>query len=545
MKEKRLGNRHPVISFAYGEWERLKEAFAGKSGSEHTGEVWIGTWEELLSCKPELAGKIHPEDSRYSDDYVMIEWEGSLMLAGKSERAALYAVYRYAQEEWGAHWIYPGEATVIVPDLNRCNKRGEVYSPRMERRGFVFETVNDAAYMKLMIDWLVKNGINELFFTFSLWDQIGGEIASSIVERGISITLGGHSLKFFLDNEREIPYSEAEHPYTSKRQVDFQSSDWQRLLITKVISYCKHVPNLHRLSLWPEDVATGDAEGFLGAYVQFTEMLRDELLAADVNVEVEHIVYNAGLSWSMLERAGSDTSHSVNTLLAYWGRDYSYGYEDSPHKSDARARRALLDWDEALHRSGRKLTIFEYYSDHFMLSSLFPFIPRRIAEDMSYYESLRVHGIVNLVVPNLDKVADYPWKWAHQFNSYVFCRALWDDDIERIMDDYYQYYAPEERRAIRSLYEELERLLPQLSMWNIPLFPARAVDPEKAIAATEEWRERIVELLQDISGSVREQLRQPEIKEGSMPYRFGQHIVERADDLCRRWMKPGNEQPLG
>ncbi|RKN86219.1 hypothetical protein [Paenibacillus ginsengarvi] len=545
-----LSREHPVLAFAGAEWNRLLEKSRNHKEIRRDAapeRVWIGTWGDLDHYKPGLLQTAVNGEGRFSDDFVLIETEEELLLSGRSERAALYAVYQYAQEEWGFHWIYPVQEPTVAqadsfqekripgtPGTGTELRRHRFYSPRMERRGFVFETINEPDYLKSMIDWFGKNKINELFFTFSLWDQVGGEIAPEIAKRGISVTLGGHSLMFFLKRGMERYANQAaDHPYTAKAQVNFRDPELQELLLNDIAAYCRNVPNLNLVSLWPEDIAAKEEGSFLGSYLQFTEKLANCLHQAGLPVRVEHIAYNAGLSWSMLERNDTEASRDVDTLLAYWGRDYRYGYDDSPHDMDRRAKQALLDWNNAIRRTKRELTIFEYYSDHFMLTQLFPFMPSRIVADIAFYEKLHVHGIVNLVVPYRGP-DPYPWKWAHSFNSYVFCRALWSDDLEGITRDYYAYYPEGEREAVQALFKELEARLGQITYWNIPLFPARVVDPEKA-NTTEERREQIVVMLKDLKESIRKLVQQFRITPGSEALRFGEHIIESAETLSRKW----------
>lgn len=545
-----ISSQHPVLSFAAEEWSRLLRV-AGKSKDTRLAMGWIGTWEELKEAKPswlEEDGFVW-EDTGFSDEFFIRETEDQLVLSGKSERAALYAVYQYAREAWGLHAIYPGTTpsifamdpspqhqTAIVPKpgIQRIRR----YAPRMERRGFVVETINDPPYLKQLLDWFAHNRINEIFFTFTLWDQVGAELAPEIVKRGIQVTLGGHSIKFFLNHQKgQDPQAQADHPYTAKAQLDFRDIGWQLPMVQQITEYCRHVPNLTRISLWPEDIADRQTEHFLANYLQFTERLNACMQAFELDIAVEHIAYNAGLAWNMLELGETRPSGAADTLFAFWGRDYRYGYEDHPRDGERRAGAAIEQWSCELEQTGRKLTIFEYYSDHYMLSNLFPFLPHRIMDDVAYYEQRNVLGIVNLIVPYRGPDS-YPWKWVHGFNSYVFCRALWSDDLVEILNDYYSCYPERMRPAVRALFEMIEAKLSVLTSWNIPLFPARAVDPEKA-AASKEQREVILATLAEIGSSIQalQQLQEAFASEQE-PYRYARHIVEYSEKLYQRWLEP-------
>ncbi len=541
-----LGKQHPVLSFAGEEWSRLLE-ISGMSLGKTLDEVWIGTWEELKAQQSELLEEndgFEWRDSGFSDEFVLLEIESKLILSGKSERAALYAVYQYAQEAWGLHAIYPGAAPAVsevsknsVSAPKSASVRIQWYAPRMERRGFVFETINDPPYLIQMLDWFAHNKINEVFFTFSLWDQVGAVIAPDIIKRGISVTLGGHSMKFFLNKvEDRIPSTVADHPYTAKAQLNFRDSEWQAPMLQDIAEYCSRVPNLTMISLWPEDIADRQTEDFLALYLQFTDRLSVCLSEFGLEIAVEHIAYNAGLAWNMLELTGAKPSVDVDTLIAFWGRDYRFGYEDSPHESDQRAKEAIEDWRHELEYTKRRLTVFEYYSDHYMLSNLFPFLPQRIMKDVAFYEKQQLFGMVNLVVPYRGP-DPYPWKWVHSFNSYIFCRALWNDNLEEILNDYYAFYPANERAAVQALFEVIEAEVAVMTSWNVPLFPARAVDPEKATASKEQ-KETILAALADIRKSIQAVLQQQsELTPTSSPYLYAQHIIEYSENLYQRWLE--------
>ncbi|TLS50841.1 hypothetical protein FE782_17465 [Paenibacillus antri] len=484
----RTQHEHPVLAFAREEWARLSASQPRSEGAE----LILCTWSDLEAqdserLSPDIKEKMRA--STRSDDYIIAEAADRLVLAGKYERATLFALYQYAREAWGLRRAYPGtDVSFDEEETIRGAATGNFerfYSPRFERRGFVVENYKDPAYLKLLIDWLAKNGQNEIFFTFMLWDAVRDEVAPEIAKRGLRVTLGGHSMKFFTDRSESFRAIQGDHPYTAKKQFDYKDESWFPALFDQIAAYCKDVPNLTTLSLWPEDVADRSGAGFLSSYIRFAERLKAHLRAAGIEADVEHIAYNAGLSWDMLELGDAPPSDSADVLFAYWGRDYRFGYEASPHENEHRARKALEEWTAAVRGQGRRTTIFEYYSDHFMLSSLFPALPRRIAEDVEYYAKLGVDGMVDLIVPYKGPL-DYPWTWAHGFNSFVFARALWGESLEDILNEYYAGYPVAERRSVRATFERIEETVAEATRWNVPLFPARAVDVERAVADAEQ-----------------------------------------------------------
>lgn len=207
----------------------------------------------------------------------------------------------------------------------------------------------------------------------------------------------------------------------------------------------------------------------------FTEKLQQALAAAGLQVKVEHIVYNAGLSWEMLERKEQPVS-SADVLYAYWGRNYAHSYES---ERDERAWESLMDWRGS---TDKQITVFEYYSDHFMLSELFPLLFKRIAADIEKYKEAGCDGIVNLVVP-LHKIAkaqphmeQYDYQQYQQLNNIVFARSLWEG-VETVP---YLLSPP-----MQQLAEELEHIFAQNSQYNAVFFPSRVVEAKNPEAKRE------------------------------------------------------------
>lgn len=439
------------------------------------------------------------------------------------------------QKLLGEQWIYPSELTLAEPV--GISETYEIYEPNFSRRGFVFETINEPDYIISMIDWLVKSRVNEIFFTFTLWDQLKELIKPEIIKRGISVTLGGHSMKFFLNKESIVKELTADHPYSARRQLDYGVADWQEAVCEEIAAYCKDVPNLKRLSLWPEDVAinaeSAQSESFMKQYIGFTELLHTVMQKNDMDVAVEHIAYNAGLAWEMLERKEIETSREVDTLFAYWGRDYRYSFLQSQQASDHRALHSLKDWVKQTGKHAKELTIFEYYSDQFMLTPLFPLLSERIVADLKEYKQLGIDGITNLVVP-VRTIENHPWHWIHQFNSYVFCRACWGDSLEDILEDYYTYFSENEREWVKQAFKAVEEKLPKITSWNTPLFPARIVDPKMAkadkleIQAASDW-------LLEISMSMQKLLQQSNISKENPAYVYIQHLAHYSNELKEQW----------
>lgn len=416
------------------------------------------------------------------DGFAFVRVDNEVWIIGNEPRSILYGVYRYCREQFGYRWIELDKETIVKP-MSMTKEELTVHEPLFARRGNILETINDPEYLHSLIDWGVKNGHNEYFFTFFLWDDIKSYLTPALRKRGVRVTLGGHSLSYLL-KEIEKGTDGNRRGQDEKLKFFAENTYLQDKVIDKIVAICSENKVVTRISLWPEDIGIDEknASGFLPTYIRFTEKLKVVLNEAGLQVEVEYIVYNAGLSWKMLEREDqTEVSGQVDALYAYWGRDYS-AVIDADEPRQVRAFQALRDWNEEARKQGRSLTVLEYYSDHFMLSELFPPLLMRIQQDLKDYKQMNVNGVLNLIVPIHQKkdgrMANYPWKWIHQLNNYVYTRIAWGERYEVVVDEYFAIFN-KDKVALHNMFAELEKLVSQHTKWNAPLFPARVVDPEK------------------------------------------------------------------
>ncbi|MEH7388022.1 hypothetical protein V7147_21880 [Bacillus sp. JJ1521] len=399
------------------------------------------------------------------DSFRFVQKESEIYIIGSNARSVLYGVYHICKKLFGYKWVHFLSKEKIESKEVRFLP-SEIHSGKMVRRGLVIENYDDTSFLLQVIDWAAKHYMNELFFTFMLWDKVKHIVEKEITKRGLTITIGGHSMHYLL---KSISVSE-------KRQIDFSDDSWKALLINKIKNYVEKTPSINRLSLWPADLGIEGDQHFLARYIEFTEQIKNQI----PSIEVEHIAYNAGLSWDMLELPDDlDSSKTVNTLFAYWGRNYQQSFTN-----EERAYEALQKWCHVTNATQQEITIFEYYSDHFMLGDLFPPLFHRIHEDIEVYFKLGIKQMVNLIVPYLPKENakqidfSFPWESLQLMNSYYFARLTWGDAFEDIEEDFYSIFE-EHRLFVKEALEKLEAALSEVSKWNVPLFPSRLIDPEK------------------------------------------------------------------
>ncbi|WP_053365855.1 hypothetical protein [Bacillus sp. FJAT-27245] len=508
----RILNEAGPIKFAEEELLRYGD------GARHS--FVLGTFQDFYRKGLVVESDFHMDQS--IDAFQVLEKNSEVFILGSNPRSVLFGVYHICKKLFGYKWVgfFSKEKLDFV---ERWLEPSKVHSGKMKRRGLVVENYDDTEFLLQLIDWAAKQYINEVFFTFMLWDKVEHIVQKEIEKRGMDITLGGHSMHYLLREESE----------SSQKQINFSEGHWKTSVIDKIKGYCRETNSITRISLWPADIGIKDDNGFLNHYIEFTEQIQTEL----PDIQVEHIAYNAGLSWEMLELPNETTSSkSVDTLFAYWGRNYRQSF----HKEE-RAYEALRKWRQTTEENNRELTVFEYYSDHFMLGDLFPPLFQRIRDDIELYSGMGIEQIVNLIVPYIPKPDAnegdllYPWKSVQLLNGYFFARLTWGDSFEEIEQDFYSIFG-DRGSEVKRMLQEMETALSEVSKWNAPLFPSRLIDPEKVDAIKEaellikdvvKWKNQLEPFKGKPEGDIADPL--------SMISQYVHFVGEKLDDYLDKW----------
>ncbi|MEG9295890.1 alpha-glucuronidase family glycosyl hydrolase [Mangrovibacillus sp. Mu-81] len=545
MKSIAYFNSHATTCFAVEELRRLFRQAGIELGMNRRGRhrdlqgsIFIMLEKEYHSsplCKSPL--------TLSKDGFALIDEGDDVWIVGKEERSLLYGVYSFCEKKLGYSWVHLNEGRCGTYTENATS----VQTPLFSRRGNIIETIDDPLYINRLIDWGVKNGLNEFFFTFFLWDKVKSYVEPELVKRNMKVTLGGHSLAF-LTKEMGMQPNHL-----------LRDSGMQDHVISRIHEICIGSPVVNRVSLWPEDIGIDQDEydDFMPAYITFSEKLRASL--KELNVEVEHIVYNAGLEWKMLERAaGTNVSQEADVLYAYWGRDYSASIHEASEEQK-RAAASLMDWRTETKIKNRSFTVLEYYSDHFMLSELFPPLLNRMKQDMADYKKLQADGVLNLIVPCHIKPlsqginADYPWKWIHGLNNFLYAGLCWGKDFDSLVDAYFSPLG-EKKETYLSIILELENILAKHTAWNVPLFPARLVDTEKVKARSSQeivtCLDELIDFLNEHTPAVSEELLDIQNKDNFDSFTMEEmlqiyfYYVKKTAVRCKREWQGGNVDGL-
>lgn len=228
-----------IIEFAA---EELRK-YTGSGGTVLENASTEKKWEIVLATVSDVGDyEVFNEKDRSefeawtNDGFAILPKTDVLYIIGANERSVLFGVYQFCKDVLGYQWV---TLTDREPGEKNNTFKLSYHSPKVNRRGFVVETINEPQFMVDMIDWLGKQYINEIFFTFYLWDELQEVLESEIEKRGMKVTLGGHSLAF-LRGEESTP---------GHKQLDFGDKTWQSQVIERIKGFCREGSPVTRISL--------------------------------------------------------------------------------------------------------------------------------------------------------------------------------------------------------------------------------------------------------------------------------------------------------
>lgn len=471
------------IKLAYGTELRIVVAERGR----HKGAVG------LCICSGEAG-------SEKNDEFSITVEEENLLISGSNKRSLLYGVYKFLEQYVGYKWANPEYENIPAEGpglINICSKN---YKPDFPKRGLVLENSESLEYVIRIIDWMTKNNYNSIFFTFHLWESHKQVLREEIEKRGLMLTLGGHNIDMFLPAGRYFSGNPEWFSLYNGERMDtqpcFSSEAGTATIIGNILDYCKSEAVVDTICIWPNDnlytckCDQCSESGFINTYIKFLDKLKNQVKKAGMKISIQHIAYNAQLEWDMLDTIPEN--NDLDTLLACWGRDYTYDLEHPSNEYDIRFKKAVEDWSSACNKSfGTRLSMFEYYGDYWMLTALFPPLIKTILKDAEFLKKAGVYEITCLIVPFYlpEKIIheellheELPVNSAEfEFNSeptvlwlnlYTLSRKMWDcsASYSDIMKSYCSACFGAEKDKALKLIEILEESLSSISSFNTKFF---------------------------------------------------------------------------
>lgn len=443
---------------------------------------------------------VEPETEQLTDRFQLEEREGRIWICGVNPRSVIYGVYYFLETYLHIRILRPGLESVPVLGEPVREIQPVTITAAFPRRGFNLAPSDPAD-----LDLAMKLGYNVCTIGIEEWEANREDYLRELRRRDMLLDVGGHCMDSFLN----IRDTFREHPdwfglYEGKRmdlQPCFSNPNTVALFVQNAVNFCRRNPEIDNLTIWPNDNGSFcqceqcRAAGFMGTYFRLLDALKEALKAEGLPVTLQHIAYNAGLAWEMIDTIPEE--FHTDTLVAPWGRNYTYSLADEKAAPrDKRFQRIIRDWAAASRRNGVSLSIYEYYGDYWMFSALFPPLGRVIFQDTAVYRDWGVSMLRSLNF-RYDHTIASAYELTHRplprsaslyefnsensvmwFNIAMLGRALWNPGAgyEKQAADYCAACYGSRAADALALLDTLEKVLAPLCEYSTTLFRRRLID---------------------------------------------------------------------
>jgi len=395
-------------------------------------------------------------DARRGDAYAIAVRGDSLLLAGRSGRAVLYAAYDLLAR-LGCAFVAPelafyGGNAEYVPARRTLTYDG---GSAIERPAFAIRKLDveeglshDEASLRRIVAWMPKARYNTLQVPMDYngagrvrWDAWRAALAPELKRRGLLLEVGGHGYQNFLaagmDSATDGSTLFDRHPDWFGRDASCRPARAERLvfntanadavayLTERVVRYVRERPEIDVLDFWPPDgarwaecaewAALGTPQDRQARLVNAVrEALVRELARERPGLRLEVIAYaNAKLP-------PETVALHPDVLVDFCpiGQNFDVQIDDSSGANNAQYVAAIRAWRRAF---AGDVGLYSYYRKYAWLS-LPVVIPRYIARDLRWYASVPLQGISTYAEPG-------DW-FTYELNHWALGQLAWHPALD-------------------------------------------------------------------------------------------------------------------
>lgn len=415
--------------------------------------VWVGDSGRLPA---ELAPLRADLESRGEDGYLMQGRGRRIVLAGRSPRATLYAVYHFLEQHLGCGWCVPGDDTVPRRTEVRLPPFDDrVGPPAMAMRQIIIFPYGGEWLAKNNVphtDWLAKNRFNWAHPAPNephSWERNRSRetYVPEVEKRGLYLDVGGHTFNTWLPPEEHA----TTHPEyfavldkggraveaTEKAGLCLSHPDVAPRMAQSIIRWLDENPEVDVVDIWHNDSYTychcpqctpggaTEAElraGYTRTYIRFANRVADLVAARHPRQLLNLLAYAHTINCPPDAERLRDNVLVGLCLFPRPTQRTMRPLETSPQRLDANLRRQLPAWQ----KQAKHFYVYEYYT--FSPQEKVWSMVSMLAEDIRYFQRLGVEGISS------DQWGPH---W-YPLNMYAFGKLLWNPGLEpeEIIDDF-------------------------------------------------------------------------------------------------------------
>lgn len=374
--------------------------------------------------------------------------DGRLYLAGNQPRGALYAVYRFLQQELGVRWLWPGPEGEFMPTKKTWSlpELKFNYQPPFAYRGF--HLCGDWRDVELFREWMGRNFINIHRHAASPQEK----------RRGFYSMWSSHNVVLPESLFQDHPEYFAEiGGKRYKSNLCFSNPEVDRLVAAATADYVRKRPFLDILSVFPSDnqdycrCARCARMDVSTAWFEFYNRLTDALKKEFPDLKLATIAYQGYRDVPQCPVRNSEfveyASHSRCNI-------HPYGHPDCRHNEQT--MQAMLAWQA----TGLPMGNYAYEYDIFSKNCRFvPFLSM-VADAVQTGRKLGHVAMIPEVSLSPRRGPDvYAHAIQNRLSIYLYARLLWnpDEPLSEVLGDWCQTVFGAAAAPMRDYFQTMDR----------------------------------------------------------------------------------------
>lgn len=438
--------------------------FAGHELADYLGRVTGARFPVARATPDSSRGVLRvtttdedPRDIRAADSFGVLIQDGDVLLLGGSQRATLYAVYDFLERHIGCHWAAPGSDGEFVPKQKNItlDPTAAVHSPDVAYR------IAGEFQSERYVDWATKRKLH-----VARWLRDTDDIPTYLERRGGPVeAVDAHSFDTVLPPDEYRRTHPEFYGEDDADQLNVTKSDVADAVVHRARRFFDDNPDATFFPItpndgygWPESTSPerhlkaqardGRPRRFMhhpivsDAYFGFVSEVARRLRRTHPDRRVYCLAY---INYVFPPATISELPSNVVVSVAHYRpADYATPVGQDASHPNRRFASILRDWLDVAD----KLWMYSYTVKYALDNLPFP-VAYNVAATIDYITDLGYEGFYS-------QGDEGRWGQCGP-HFYVMAKHLWntDNDVSRLLDDYFAATMGPAASTARAVYDEL------------------------------------------------------------------------------------------
>ncbi|GAA4729092.1 hypothetical protein GCM10023229_02880 [Flavisolibacter ginsenosidimutans] len=400
--------------------------------------------------------------SNVNDEHISVLRSGNnLFLAGKTPRAALYAVYTFLEDYLNVRWLWPGNSGEFIPSRSAItiNTLSISQTPLLVNRSLAIVDAANGSYPETDT-WMARNKMNVAGFNIGDTDTVTMERRK---QKGFLARIGGHNIVLDTDTLKAHPtwaalQPDGTRPISATSQLCWGNTGVQNAVAEMIAQWWDENPLVDIVHFYPADNQAYCKDGLctsLGGDVSTRWQNFSKIVIAKVEQTHPNKRY-----WTYAYqgyRPSPQTTAAPFEFVGYTLENacYRHSFMSSADATDTTALSEINGWRTRNVKMGIRGYEYIMFTD-----PMFVPLVNWETEQMQWINSNGLTGYLSEIPPYSIPASAAPenTRWnTNRMNLYAAAKAMWSNvSADSIVNDWYATIYGAVQNPMRDYYKTID-----------------------------------------------------------------------------------------